>query len=356
MSYFSKKYHAPGTSPGTLAETAGAGGLVIRLIDYTATEFTEKDLISPAECHDYLDRPTITWIHVQGTVAPETLRHVGELFELHPLALEDVINAGQRPKAERYGGHLFVVACDPSLAGDGHVTSHQVSLFAGENFVISFHSGPDDPFEPVRARLRKAGGRIRTRKADYLLYALLDLVIDGGFPLLETLGDAIEETEADLLERPDRASLHKLHAIKRDLLLLRRMLWPQREAINALVRDGEPPITDETRVYLRDCYDHTTHIMELLESYREMTAGMLDIYLSSVSNRMNDVMRVLTIIATIFIPLTFIVGVYGMNFAHPDSPWAMPELRAYYGYPAVWLVMLALAGGMLLLFKRKGWF
>jgi magnesium transporter len=359
MAYFYKRYHPPGTAPGTLVETpegeAPAAPLRIRLIDYTESEFEEREVESAAACTHYLERDTRTWVHVQGDAEPDTLRELGLRFGLHPLALEDVVNAGQRPKTDRYDQHLFVVLTEPLLPA-GRIQVCQVSFFLGRGFVISFHPGAADPFEPVRTRLRQKGGRLRTRGTDYLLYALTDLVIDQAFPVLEAFGDHLEDFEEVLLENPDRDAIRQLHQIKHDLLLLRRMLWPQREAISSLAREDGNLVQEETRLYLRDCYDHTVHIMDLIESFREMTAGMLDIYLSSVSNRLNEVMRVLTVIATIFIPLTFIVGVYGMNFQNPDSPWAMPELRWYWGYPLVWGVMLAVVAAMLAYFRRKGWF
>ncbi len=206
-------------------------------------------------------------------------------------------------------------------------------------------------------RLRKHSGKIRGNKADYLLYALIDVIIDRGFPVLEYYGEYIEDIEEALLDSPDRETLENIHHIKRELLLLRRMLWPQREVINLLVRKEQPQLSAGTLIYLRDCHDHAVQILELIEAYREITAGMLDIYLSSISHRLNEVMKVLTIIATIFIPLTFLVGVYGMNFGtHHKSPWAMPELEWYYGYPLLWLLMFAIAGAMLRYFKRRKWF
>ena len=358
MSYFTKRYHPPGTAPGTLIQSEAAAGAPVRLrlIDYTDAEFVEKDVDDPGSCLPYLKQSTITWIHIQGNAAPDTLRHLGELFSLHPLALEDVTNTGQRPKADVFEEQIFVILSHARINGD-HARSEQVSLFLGENYVISLHEGDDDPFEPVRKRLRQPGGRIRARGADYLLYALMDVVIVGGFPVIEWFGGALEDLEQELLEKPTQGTLHRLYDIKRELLFMRRMLWPQREVINAVVRDEGGLIRDESKVYYRDCYDHTVQILDLLETYRDMTTGMLDLYLSSVSNRLNDVMRVLTVIATIFIPLTFITGIYGMNFGdNAKSPWAMPELHWYYGYPMVWVVMLGVVGFMLYYFKRRGWF
>ena len=359
MTYFTKRYHPPGTSPGTLIqrEKREKAPLKIVLTDYTDSEYTEQELASPEECRTYLERETITWIHVQGEVEPDTMRQLGKLFGLHPLALEDVINSGQRPKMDDYKEQLFVVMAHPVIdAEDTKVKLAQLSLFVGHYYVISFHPGEDDPFEPVRQRLRNHVGRIRGRGADYLLYALLDMAIDEGFPVLEWLGDEIEQLEEELLDVPTNSTLHRLHHLKRTMLILRRMLWPQREVLNSLVRDDSGFILDENKIYYRDCYDHTIQIMDLIETYRDMVSGLLDVYLSSVSYRLNEIMRVLTIIATIFIPLTFVVGVYGMNFSNDQSPWAMPELHWYFGYPLVWLVMIGIVAGMMIYFKRKKWF
>ncbi len=359
MAYFPKRYHPPGTSPGTLQQGESARGipLEILLTDYTDSEFTELVLVEAEECRAYLERDTVTWRHVQGDAEPDTLRQLGKLFGLHHLALEDVINTGQRPKVDDYRGQLFVVMTHPVIATDSRdLKMEQLSLFVGPNFLVSFHPGPNDPFAPVRLRLRDHAGRIRARGSDYLLYALIDLIIDEGFPVLELLGDEIEQLEEQLLAAPTRNSLHQLHHLKRTMLILRRMLWPQREVLNALVRDESGIIAEENQLYYRDCYDHTIQVMDLIETYRDMVTGLLDIYLSSVSYRLNEIMRVLTIIATIFIPLTFVVGVYGMNFGNDASPWAMPELRWYYGYPLVWLLMIGILVGMLAYFRRKKWF
>jgi len=356
MTYFTKRYHPPGTPPGTLVRAEAAEvPLRLSLIDYTDSDFVEKDLVTAAQCQPYLERPTITWIHIQGQVEPDTLRQLGEMFGLHALALEDVLNTGQRPKIDSYDDQLFVVMSIP-ISGENGATTEQVSLFVGKGFVVSFHQGSEDIFEPVRKRLRNHSGKIRGRGADYLLYTLLDIIIDQGFPVLEAFGEQIEDLEVELLESPDKDTLHALHQVKRELLLLRRMLWPQREVLNMLIRDEHPLVAEDTKLYFRDCYDHTIQIMDLVETYRDMTASMLDVYLSSISNRLNDVMRILTVIATIFIPLTFIVGIYGMNFDRSAGPWNMPELGWPYGYALIWLVMIAIAVGMLIYFKRRRWF
>jgi len=358
MTYFTKRYHTPGTSPGTLVrhDKVERSPLRILLTDYTDSDYNEQVLTRPEECSAYLDSDTVTWIHVQGDAEPETMRTLGKVFGLHQLALEDVINAGQRPKLDDYRDQLFVVMAHPVIdIDDAKVRMDQLSLFIGEDFVISFHPGENDPFDLVRQRLRDHVGRIRGRGADYLLYALIDVVIDEGFPVLEWLGDEVEALEDELLNLPTNDSLRRLHQLKRTLAILRRMLWPQRDVLNSLVRGDSGLIADENMVYYRDCYDHTVQIMDLIETYRDMATGMLDVYLSSVSYRLNEVMRVLTMIATIFIPLTFIVGVYGMNFENESSPWAMPELRWYYGYPMVWLLVIVLVAGMLIYFRRRKW-
>lgn len=357
MRYFVKRYHPPGTSPGTLTapKIAGAPPLRITLIDYTDQDFFETELVSAGECRTYLERPTNTWIHVQGSAEPETLKELGRMFGLHPLALEDVVNTGQRPKFETFDEHLFVIMSCPTSDED-KIFTEQISFFIGQNFLISFHEGAVDSFEPVRKRLRNHIGRIRGKKVDYLLYALLDLIIDQGFPVLEDIGERMEMLEEALMDTPTKETLNEIHRIRRELLLLRRMLWPQREVLNQLFREEHSLFEHDTMPYLRDCYDHTIQVMDLIETFREMTASMLDVYLSGVSNRLNEIMRVLTLIATIFIPLTFVVGVYGMNFGNNQhSPWAMPELNWYYGYPLIWAVMLVIAAGMVFYFKKKGW-
>ncbi|MDH3276207.1 MAG: magnesium/cobalt transporter CorA [Gammaproteobacteria bacterium] len=357
MALFNKQYHPAGTSPGTLtkARSADAAPLRIRLIDYDANEVSILDDTSAANCEPYLQRDTVTWVHVQGRPTEAALRELGASFNLHSLALEDVLNIGQRPKVEPFPDQLFVVVSLATIVDD-YVEVHQVSLFVGNNYVISFCEADFTPFEPIVKRLQAVGGRMRTRGADYLMYGLLDAIIDWGFPLLETIGLQLEELEEQVLESADRESLAQIHLMRRELILLRRNLWPQREVINSLLRDDSALIQKDTQLYLRDCYDHTIQIIDLLETYRDMAGSLLEIYLSSVSNRMNDVMRVLTVIATIFIPLTFIVGVYGMNFDRGAGPLSMPELGQPLGYLFVWIVMIAIAIGMVVFFRSRKWF
>jgi len=359
MRLFAKNHHPASGIPSSVPIRSDEGEhqcpLSISLVDYSEGQVTERSNITAEACAEFLQTPTITWIHIQGEFKPETLRELGATFNLHALALEDVITSGHRPKAEIYDGQLFVILSRPAWRDQG-VAMEQVSIFFGADLIISFYDGAEaDPFESVRKRLRQYNGWLRNRKADYLFYDLIDVVIDAGFPMLEELGDRIENLEDALLDNPTKETLNELHGLKRDLLMLRRMIWPHREVVNFLMRENFPLIQDNTKFYLRDCYDHIVHIIELLEAYRDMTSSMLDVYLSSVSQRLNENMRLLTVIATIFMPLTFIAGVYGMNFDRAASPWAMPELGWPYGYPVVLVVMFAVAVGMLIYFKVKKW-
>lgn len=356
MSIFERRRHQPGIAPGTLIERDSKARIppVISLIDYDAETLSEHSEVSAAEAGRYLDSPRVTWVHCQGDADVELLQRLGEAFRLHPLAMEDVINAGQRSKVDIYDDqHVFVVLNLPVLRDDT-LYIEQVSLFLGPTFVVSFHAGPADIFEPVRQRLRGPVGRFRSSGADYLLYALIDLVVDQAFPVIEEYDDALEELEEHVLGEPGRDTLATIHFVKRELVQIRKTLWPQREAINQLIRDEHPLINEATKVYLRDVHDHALRVLEMLEAFREMATGLMDVYLSNVSNRMNDVMRVLTIIATIFIPLTFLAGIYGMNF-DTDSPWNMPELTYRYGYPLFWLIVIALVAMMVWWFRKKKW-
>lgn len=350
MAYFTKRYHPPGTPPGALIPdvTPPETPLRLKLVEFGPHTWVEREELSLDEGRAFLESPTITWIHAQGRPTPEMLERVGESFGLHRLALEDVLNSGQRPKIESYDGQLFIIMSLPR-GGDETIAIEQISLFFGANFIVSFHDGQSDPFEPVRHRLRNPGNTLRSQSADHLLYALMDVVIDQGFPVLDDLGERIEDVEEHLLTHPDPDAVAQIHQLRRELLQLRRLLWPHREILNTLLRDGHANIGPETRLYFRDCYDHTIQIMELLETYRDSAANMMEVYLSGVSNRLNEVIRVLTVIATIFMPPTFLVGVYGMNFDH------MPELHWRYGYPLVWIAIAAMMVGMLYFFRRKRW-
>ncbi|MFH1008818.1 MAG: magnesium/cobalt transporter CorA [Candidatus Latescibacterota bacterium] len=350
-----KRFHPPGTSPGTLTALEGRGTekATIRIFDYGPDHLEEKIVQHVEDCFPYVGTDTVTWIDVDGIGEVEVIRKLGEQFKLHPLALEDVLNIPQRPKVEEYEDQLFIVTRMVSF--NETMESEQVSMFLGRNYLITFQERPGDCFDPVRERIRKNKGIVRQGGADYLAYVLMDALIDGYFPALEVLGERIEELEDNVMENPSRETLHRIHDVKRDLLVLRRLVWPEREAINTLLREETPLINVATRTYLRDCYDHTIQVMDVVETYRELASGLMDVYLSSLSNRMNEVMKTLTVVATIFIPLTFIVGIYGMNFNSERSPWNMPELNWAWGYPAIWLVMVLVVLGMLHFFRRKEW-
>jgi magnesium transporter len=341
-----------GLPPGSLVYVGEwkVESIRITLLDYDEKQFEEKQVGNVEECFPFRKTPTVTWINIDGIHDVEIIGRVGKAFDLHPLLLEDILNTGQRPKFEDYQDCAFLVLKMLSYNDeDQAVETEQVSLVLGPHFVISFQERVGDVFEPVRDRIRNAKGRIRKMGADYLAYALLDAIVDSYFGILERIGDRIEGLEEALVSNPDQRTLHQIHTLKREMITLRRSIWPLRELINGIERSESDLIAESTGVYLRDVYDHTIQIIDTNESFRDMVSGMLDIYLSSISNRMNAVMKVLTIIATIFIPLTFVAGIYGMNFDH------MPELKWRWAYPAVWGVMLATAAVMLAYFRRRKW-
>ena len=333
--------------PGVPVLTGESRPPRIHAIRYTPETLEEQDLAAAKDCLPLLAGGGVLWIDVQGLGDLDLLRSLGEIFALHPLALEDVASVGQRPKADDYDSHIFIISRMPEV-GDG-VNTDQTSMFLGSNFVLTFQEHYGDCLGPVRERLRKGKGLMRRSGPDYLAYAILDAIVDGYFPLLEAYGEKIEALEDEVVEHPTRASLEKIHSAKRDLLTLRRAVWPLRDAVNSLIREESDLITAQTRLYLRDCYDHTVQILDMVETYRELAAGLMDIYISSLSQKLNEVMKVLTIISTIFIPLTFIVGIYGMNFDQ------MPELKQPWGYQAVMGVMELLALGIVWYLLRKGW-
>jgi magnesium transporter len=300
----------------------------------------------------------VSWIDIEGFGNAETWEKLNQVFQLHPIALEDIVNVPQRPKVEEYDDHLVVIARMVTLVEASDIfLSEQISFVLGKNYLLTVQEESDyDCLEGVREGIRTSKGTIRRQGADYLLYSLLDAIIDGVFPILEIYGELIQDLEGEVVANPTPKTLEKINTIKRDLLTIRRTLWPQRDTINSLIRDGNELIHDEVRIYLRDCYDHTIQIIDMVETYREIASSLTDIYLSSVSNRMNEIMKILTIISSIFIPLTFIAGIYGMNFNTEKSPYNMPELNTYWGYVVVWIVMLMIAIAMIIFFARKGWF
>ncbi len=345
-------HDAPGTVPGTLSIEADADPTTIVLIDYSTEHATRLKIEIPEDCAPHLDSASVSWVDVQGFGNEDVLRRLGDVFKLHPLVLEDVVNVPQRPKVEDYDDQLVIIVqmVVPKETQAGF-WSEQVSLILGPSYLLTVQEEPEhDCFDPVRFRIRFDKGNIRRRQADYLAYALLDAVIDGFFPVLEDYGERIEELEDEVVANPSPRTLEQIHQVRRDLLRLRRAIWPQREAINALIRDASPLISHDVQVYLRDCYDHVIQVLDMVETYRELASSLMDVYLSSVSNRMNEIMKVLTVISTLFIPITFIAGVYGMNFKY------MPELEWRWGYGAVWFLMLSIEGGLIYFFWRRGWF
>jgi magnesium transporter len=355
MSSFGKRFSQPGSAPGTLVAREGsARDVQIRVIRYSGEDFEEQDVDSVDEVLPYIDMSGVVWIDVCGLSDIPTLEKLGEKLGLHSLALEDVLHAGQRPKVDMYEDHAFVVLKQAHLRS-GNLGFEQVSVFFGKNYVLTLQGSPLDDWEPVRQRIRSGRVRIRKAGADYLAYALVDAVIDSFFPLLEEFGDRIEDLQQALLDQPNQEALERIHAINRELILIRRAAWPHREVANTLERSESELVKKGTRVFLRDCYDHTVQTLDILESYRDLARGLMDLYLSTVSNRMNEVMKVLTVMASIFIPLTFLAGIYGMNFDPDASPLNMPELRWAWGYPAFWLVIIVLGAGMVAIFKRRNW-
>lgn len=347
-------YKPVGTPPGTISPAPDARPSVIRVMAYGPTDFREETVDDVACLKDYLGKWPVLWIDVDGLGNAAVIEGIGALLKLHPLALEDVAHTQQRAKVDEFDNHLFIVA--RMLSSLGHGETEQLGIFLGQGFVVTFQEGaPGDNFGHIRDRLRKGVGRLRHLGPDALMYALLDALVDAYFPVLETWGERLEEIEDQIIASPRRSSVSQLYEAKRELLAMRRAVWPLREALNSLVRDETPLITPETRLFLRDCYDHAVRIIDLVETYRELASDLMDLYLSSISQRMNEIMKVLTIIATLFMPLTFISSIYGMNFDPDYSKWNMPELRWYLGYPFALLLMAIVGLAFLWYFRSKGW-
>ncbi len=348
-----KSWAPPGTAPGTLRVNPNAVQSEISAIGYGPKVIESLEINSASELPALQERFPVLWVNINGLGDTELIQEIGDVFHLHSLALADAVNVHQRPKADVYENHLFVVVRMINC-GDAYKDSEQVSLFLGDGFVISFQERPGDCFAPVRERLQLKGGRLRNHQADYLSYALIDAVVDAYFPLLEQYGEELEELESRVVDYPEEAMISEIHNMKRELLSVRRSVWPLREMVNSLIRDESPYISDAVRPFLRDVYDHAIQLMDMVESYREVASGLLDVYLTSVGNRMNEIMKVLTIIATIFIPLSFVVGLYGMNF-DTSSPYNMPELGWRYGYLTILSLMIGIVGGFLFYFRHRGW-
>ena len=353
-----KRSHKTGLPPGTLVHvgTKKVEKTKITVIDYDSGTCEEKELNTIEECFPYRDKKTITWINIDGVHQMDVIEKIGKHFNLHPLVLEDIVNTGQRPKIEDFDDYLFVVLkMLYRNEKEQETQAEQVSVIIGPNFVITFQEKVGDVFSPVRERIRNGKGRIRKMGSDYLAYALIDSIVDNYFVILENLGEEIEEMEKKLVGDPKPQILQSVNRLKTELLFLRKLIWPLREVISGLQRGESSLIQETTGIYLRDVYDHTIQVIDTIETFRDLASGMFDTYLSSVSNKMNEVMKVLTIIATIFIPLTFVAGIYGMNFNPEVSLFNMPELNWKYGYVMSIGIMVLVALVMVYYFKRKKW-
>ena len=351
-------YNQPGTVPGTLNIPEDALPTELILMAYGDDGVDLRSLPDLQTCRHPTQHHTVNWIDARGLGTEETLWQFSQVFQIHPLMLEDVVNVPHRPKVDFYEDQILLIMqmVQSKDAGSG-VGSEQVSFVLGRDFLVTFQEEPEwDSFEPVRDLIRRGTGSIRRQGADYLAYALLDTIVDSFFPVLEELGEALEELENEVVENPTQATIEKIYRMRRGLIKLRRHIWPQRNVINSLIRDSDDLISQEVKVYLQDVYDHIVEVVDILENYRETASNLMDVYLSSISNRMNEVMKLLTVISSIFIPLTFIAGVYGMNFNTEKSPWNMPELEWYWGYAACLGVMGAIALLQVIFFWRRGWF
>ncbi|CAN5391384.1 magnesium/cobalt transporter CorA [soil metagenome] len=349
---FKRRHVVPGEAPGLLKLSKDSPRVapVITLIEYGPDSLEERKTVSCDELLPHLNNELVTWINIDGLGDLSVLRILGERFNLHPLALEDVLDTSQRPKVEQYDDYLFILAKMIYLDPQNEIGGEQVSMFLGKTFLITLQEEPDrDVFEPVRARIRSGKGRIRKAGSDYLAYALLDSIIDHYYPVLESIGAEIDTIEDELVDNPLVRPVGSLHEHKRTLTQIRRMVWPLRDVTNLLLHEEPGLIRPETKVYLRDCYDHSVQLMDLVETYRDVLSGLTEVHISSIGLRTNEIMRTLTVISAIFIPLTFIAGVYGMNFTH------MPELAKPWGFYACLGLMFVIAVAQLIYFKKRRW-
>lgn len=352
MSRLLKNSHKKiGVSPGSAVFVGSkkTENVRISVIDYDEAGCREIEFDRPEDCFSCKVSPSVSWINIDGLHETEIIETFGKEYGLHPLVVEDILNTHQRPKIEIFDDYIFVSIKMLSMDKQNRVSSEQVSLIMGEKFVLSFQEKEGDVFDSLRKRIREGKGRIRKQGADYLLYAILDVIVDNYFLILENFGDRVEAFDEELMREPRSSTLKEIYNMKREILYLRKSVWPLREAVSNLERSESELIEQKTIPFLRDLYDHTIQIIDAVETNRDLLSGMLDLYLSSVSNKMNEVMKVLTIIATIFIPLTFIAGIYGMNFEY------MPELGWRYAYFVVWILMVLVGAAMLVFFRRKKW-
>lgn len=350
-------YDEQGETPGTIYIEQDATKTQLELLDYNEDNLIFLTPLNAGECEKYLDSESVSWVDVSGLGSEDVLKEVGRVFNLHPLVLEDVVNVPQRPKIEAYNDQLLVIMqMVMNKQNEQGFWLEQVSFVLGKNYLLTIQEEPNyDCFDNVRDRIHHNKGTIRSQKSDYLAYALWDAVIDGYFPVLESYGERIENLEDQVVLTPTNETLQQIYTVKRELLALRRSIWPQRDALNTLLRDHSEFISDDVRIYLKDCYDHIVQIIDIIETYRELASGLMDVYLSAVSNKMNEIMKLLTVISSIFIPLTFIAGVYGMNFKTDISPLNMPELNWYWGYPFFWLLIVIIAVSLIIFFWKRGW-
>lgn len=351
MAKLFRKAKKAGLAPGTLIDVEQRSQkAVISIIDYDQSNVVEKAASTVEESFPFRDTETVTWINIEG-IEVDLIKKIDTHFGIHPLVLEDIVHTNQRPKLEEYDNYLYIVL--QMIYFDkktDDILSEQVSIILGPNCVISVQEKVGgDVFDPVRERIRNEKTKIRKSGADFLAYALIDAVVDNYFIILERLGEEIEELEEKLYTGSGSEIIHEMHKLKRDLIFMRKQVWPLRDVVNSILRGESKLIKHSTGIYFRDVYDHLIHTIDTVESFRDILSGMHDIHLSNISYKMNEVMKVLTIISTIFIPLTFIVGVYGMNFKF------MPELDWHWGYPALWIIMLGIALGMYMFFKRRNW-
>ncbi len=347
-----------GLPPGTPVYTGEkrTGKVHISVINYDKDNYEMQEMQKVEECILYKGKPSVTWVNVNGLHEADIVDKLCECFGVHLLTAEDILNTGQRLKMEMFEDYIYLVIKMISYNAEKRIIdAEQMSLILGENYVITFQENEGDIFDAIRSRIKQNKGRIRKAGADYLAYSLIDAVIDNYFVALEKIGEEIEVVEDELVTRPEHRTIQKIHSLRREMIFLRKAVWPLREIMDNLEHDETPLIRKETVIYIRDLYDHTVQIIENVETYREIISGMLDIYLSSISNRMNEIMKVLTIAAVIFIPLTLIAGIYGMNFNTEKSPFNMPELNWYFGYPFALGLMVVVSVVMLIFFKRKNW-
>jgi magnesium transporter len=344
---FLHRKSTPGTAPGTIHVDPNAPKTAIRIMGFDTNQLIERDLSNAKELSEYLGKWPTLWIDVTGLGSAEAIKDLGDVLGLHPLAMEDVVNVHQRSKVDEFKDYLFVVA---RMIDDAEtMQSEQISFFLKQGLLVTFQERPGDCWEPVRQRLRQNRGRLRTLQADYLLYALLDSIVDSFFPVMELLSDRSDQLEEQIAAGPHRTQIREIHNLRGQLLGLRKSLRPHREMVNELIRDENPLISNEARIFLRDCYDHIVQLTDLVDTYRDLTADLRDFYMSSINNNMNEVIKVLTVISTIFMPLSFVAGVYGMNFKY------MPELSWHFGYPFALSIMASISITLLVYFRRNRW-